>query len=108
MPNSSNQLKKRPFPTDLEESVKDSRLIVIAIPTAFVTDVCKKLKGDGITNFTWYVVGDGPDYDDCVRQAKHFSGFFRSKNSLLCADTRTAGCLFCFTPDNRWAKWAGC
>ena len=30
--------------TDLEESIRDSRLIVIAIPTAFVTDVCKKLK----------------------------------------------------------------
>lgn len=30
--------------TDLEESIKDSKLIVIAIPTAFVTDVCKSLK----------------------------------------------------------------
>jgi len=30
--------------TNLEESIKDSKLIVIAIPTAFVTDVCKKLK----------------------------------------------------------------
>lgn len=30
--------------TDLEESIKNSKLIVIAIPTAFVTDVCKKLK----------------------------------------------------------------
>ena len=30
--------------TDLEYSIKDSRLIVIAIPTAFVTDVCKELK----------------------------------------------------------------
>ena len=30
--------------TDLEESIKDSKLIVIAIPTAFVTDVCKELK----------------------------------------------------------------
>ena len=30
--------------TDLEGSIKNSKLIVIAIPTAFVTDVCKKLK----------------------------------------------------------------
>ena len=30
--------------TDLEYSINDSRLIVIAIPTAFVTDVCKELK----------------------------------------------------------------
>ena len=29
---------------DLEESIKDSELIVLAIPTAFITDVCKKLK----------------------------------------------------------------
>jgi len=30
--------------TNLEESIKNSKLIVIAIPTAFVTDVCKNLK----------------------------------------------------------------
>lgn len=30
--------------TNLEESIKNSELIVIAIPTAFVTDVCKELK----------------------------------------------------------------
>ena len=30
--------------TDLKESIENSRLIVIAIPTAFVTDVCKNLK----------------------------------------------------------------
>ena len=30
--------------TNLEESIKESRLIVIAIPTAFVTNVCKELK----------------------------------------------------------------
>ena len=30
--------------TDLEESIRNSKLIVIAIPTAFVTDVCKQLK----------------------------------------------------------------
>lgn len=30
--------------TDLKEAIIDSRLIVIAIPTAFVTDVCKQLK----------------------------------------------------------------
>ena len=29
--------------TDLEESINNSKLIVIAIPTAFITDVCKKL-----------------------------------------------------------------
>jgi len=30
--------------TNLEQSIMDSKLIVIAIPTAFVTDVCKNLK----------------------------------------------------------------
>lgn len=30
--------------TNLEEAILNSKLIVIAIPTAFVTDVCKKLK----------------------------------------------------------------
>jgi len=30
--------------TDLEESIRNSKLIVIAIPTAFVTNVCKELK----------------------------------------------------------------
>jgi len=30
--------------TDLEEAINNSKLIVIAIPTAFVTEVCKKLK----------------------------------------------------------------
>lgn len=30
--------------TDLEKSIENSKLIVIAIPTAFVTDVCKSLK----------------------------------------------------------------
>ena len=30
--------------TNLEESIKESKLIVIAIPTAFVTDACKNLK----------------------------------------------------------------
>lgn len=30
--------------TDLEESIRDSKLIVVAVPTAFISDVCKKLK----------------------------------------------------------------
>ena len=30
--------------TNLEEAIKDSKLIVLAIPTAFITDVCKKVK----------------------------------------------------------------
>ena len=29
---------------DLEKAVNGSELIVLAIPTAFITDVCKKLK----------------------------------------------------------------
>jgi glycerol-3-phosphate dehydrogenase (NAD(P)+) len=32
--------------TDLEESIRNSKLIVIAIPTAFVTDVCKNFGGE--------------------------------------------------------------
>ena len=30
--------------TNLEESIKESKLIVLAIPTAFITNVCKELK----------------------------------------------------------------
>ena len=30
--------------TNLEEAIEDSKLIVLAIPTAFITDVCKDLK----------------------------------------------------------------
>ena len=30
--------------SDLEKSIENSKLIVIAIPTAFITDVCKNLK----------------------------------------------------------------
>lgn len=36
--------KETVITTDLEASIRNSKLIVIAIPTAFVTDVCKKLK----------------------------------------------------------------
>ena len=39
--------------TDLEESIRNSKLIVIAIPTAFVTDVCKNLKK--YIDFTDYI-----------------------------------------------------
>lgn len=34
--------------------------------------VCKKLKEHGIVDFSWYVIGDGPDYVACVQQAKEF------------------------------------
>lgn len=38
-----------------------------------IIDVCKKLKEDGITNFVWYIVGTGPDYESCLRQAKELN-----------------------------------
>lgn len=34
-----------------------------------IAPICKKLKEEGIVDFSWYVIGDGPDYRSCVQQA---------------------------------------
>jgi glycerol-3-phosphate dehydrogenase (NAD(P)+) len=52
--------------TDLEESIKDSKLIVIAIPTAFVTDVCKKLKKYIKSNQYICIASKGIEQDTCL------------------------------------------
>ena len=52
--------------TDLEESIKDSKLIVIAIPTAFVTDVCKRLKKYIKSNQYICIASKGIEQDTCL------------------------------------------
>jgi glycerol-3-phosphate dehydrogenase (NAD(P)+) len=52
--------------TDLEESIKNSKLIVIAIPTAFVTDVCKKLKTYIKPNQHICIASKGIEQDTCL------------------------------------------
>lgn len=52
--------------TNLEESIKGSNLIVIAIPTAFVTDVCKKLKKYIKTNQHICIASKGIEQETCL------------------------------------------
>ena len=52
--------------TNLEESIKDSKLIVIAIPTAFVTDVCRKLKKYIKSNQYICIASKGIEQDTCL------------------------------------------
>ena len=35
-----------------------------------IAPICKRLKESGITNFAWYIVGDGPDFELCKKQAE--------------------------------------
>lgn len=35
-----------------------------------IAPICKRLKESGITNFAWYIVGDGPDLELCKKQAE--------------------------------------
>ena len=52
--------------TNLEESIEDSKLIVIAVPTAFVTDVCKKLKKYIKSNQHICIASKGIEQDTCL------------------------------------------
>ena len=52
--------------TNLEESVKDSKLIVIAIPTAFVTSVCKDLKKYIKSEQHICIASKGIEQDTCL------------------------------------------
>ena len=52
--------------TNLEESIKDSRLIVIAIPTAFVTSVCRELKKYIKKNQYICIASKGIEQDTCL------------------------------------------
>ena len=52
--------------TDLEESIMNSKLIVVAIPTAFVTDVCKKLKKYIKNNQYICIASKGIEQDTCL------------------------------------------
>lgn len=35
-----------------------------------IADVCRKLSKEGITNYTWTIVGDGPDLEKNIREIK--------------------------------------
>ena len=52
--------------TSLELAIKDSELIVIAIPTAFVTDVCKELKNYIKQNQYICIASKGIEQDTCL------------------------------------------
>lgn len=52
--------------TNLEDSIKDSKLIVIAIPTAFVTDVCKDLKKYIKSNQHICIASKGIEQNTCL------------------------------------------
>ena len=52
--------------TNLEESIMDSKLIVVAIPTAFVTDVCKKLKKHIKSNQHICIASKGIEQGTCL------------------------------------------
>lgn len=52
--------------TDLEESIKNSKLIVLAIPTAFITDVCKNLKKFIKTNQHICIASKGIEQGTCL------------------------------------------
>lgn len=52
--------------TDLEESIKNSELIVLAIPTAFITDVCKKIKDYIKSNQHICIASKGIEQGTCL------------------------------------------
>lgn len=52
--------------TDLKEAITGSKLIVIAIPTAFVTDVCKKMKGIITKNQHICIASKGIEQGTCL------------------------------------------
>ena len=52
--------------TNLEESIRNCNLIVIAIPTAFVTDVCKKLKKYIKSNQYICIASKGIEQETCL------------------------------------------
>ena len=52
--------------TDLEESIKNSKLIVIAIPTAFITGVCKNLKKYIKSNQHICIASKGIEQETCL------------------------------------------
>ncbi len=36
----------------------------------FIPEICRQLKDEALENFCWYVVGDGPDLEECKAYAK--------------------------------------
>lgn len=52
--------------TNLEESIRDSKLIIIAIPTAFVTNVCRNLKKYIKPNQYICIASKGIEQDTCL------------------------------------------
>lgn len=66
--------------TNLEESVKNSKLIVVAIPTAFVTYVCKKLKKYIKSNQYICIASKGIEQDTCLFVHDMVKKQIKSKN----------------------------
>lgn len=52
--------------TDLKKSIENSKLIVIAIPTAFITDVCKSLKKHIKSNQYICIASKGIEQGTCL------------------------------------------
>lgn len=52
--------------SDLEKSIENSKLIVIAIPTAFITDVCKNLKNYIKSNQHICIASKGIEQGTCL------------------------------------------
>lgn len=52
--------------TDLEKSIENSKLIVIAIPTAFISNVCKKLKKHIKSNQYICIASKGIEQNTCL------------------------------------------
>lgn len=66
--------------TNLEESIENSKLIVIAIPTAFVTSVCKKLKNYIKSNQHICIASKGIEQDTCLFVHDMVKKQIKSKN----------------------------
>ena len=66
----SKQECKAFFEPDKIKIVTVSRVENNQKGTDRIATVCKKLKEEGIVNFAWYLVGDGPDFELCKKQAE--------------------------------------
>jgi len=66
--------------TNIEEAINDSKLVVIAIPTAFVTDVCKNLKKYIKRNQHICIASKGIEQGTCLFIHDMISNQIKTKN----------------------------
>lgn len=66
--------------TDLKEAITGSKLIVIAIPTAFVTDVCKQMRGIITKNQHICIASKGIEQGTCLFIHQMIKKQIRTKN----------------------------